>query len=641
MSSTLTPPWKISFNPLGQGPYLVEVKLADLMYSQYASSPPTPWASNTGFSLLHDILVYNPAAYDSLGNIAYEVATAPDYYSVNLPTRKKYGIFLIRPNYSPLAHSQTISYSLSGTSGLVSGSYTKYEDGASEELQEDAYFGENQAGIPNVYNYAASLQSSLDAADFFASSISAAQDGTGLANTCGLILTNPDNTLQASLPGSQLVPFTKVRINLGFTSLPNLVAWATGVDVTSPEGLALSQTPGFIDPTQNPALRDAVVWFRCAYFADYVEPDTFEQDLTQVDPVQHQNLIIGTGSYTKYQDSASDDTPAVEPYIPLTPPLNNLVPAPDPSDLSAAFPIPARTTPYPSAADNIPVGWYDPTDSTRDGLPSVPVEGNGYFSGRLFSPTIDEIFLTLKELISGRPTDPNTLPVTEDASGIYSFPASTTASKKTITDTRLPAENAYSLPSSKLGDPVNRTGSSFVNIPEGIFYYIGDRIKVVADAMTNITGAQIEDVAPFAALALKTSGFWAPRSKPYSLRELEALLMGVSYNLESVFNFLVANKASVGGVSGSNGSYPYGTLHQLHVGFNNSPAASDANSEWTAPSNTNIPEDYTNYGNELPQGGAQYAPATDHLREDVYLAADGTWRYLFDTVRVPVLTETY
>lgn len=617
------------------------IKLADLMYSQYASSPPTPWAQNTGFILPHDILVYNPASYDvASSNIAYKLATDPDYSS-NFSTRKKYGIFLTRPNYSPLAKFQTISYTLNGPSGPKTGSFKKYEDGASYELQEDSYFGGSQGNITNTYLYASSLQSSLDPTDYFASSISVAQDGTTQANTAGLILTSVDGTLQASLPGSQLVPFTQVRVNIGASDITSLVAWATGVDTTTTPGQDLAATADFLDPTANLALADAVIWLRCSYFADYVDPASFGQDQTPETQVQYENLIIGQGSYTKYEDTAPDDTAAEEPYLPKLPPLNNLVAAPDPTDLAAAFPVKARSAPYPSAADLIPVGWYDPTDSTRNGLPSVPDEGNGYFSGRLFSPTIDEIVLTLKELISGRPQDPSSLPVTEDVTGTYSFPASSTSSKKTLTDTRLPTENSYTLPSSKTGDPLNQGGTSFINTPEGVFYYVADRIKTVADAITTTTGVQIEDLVPVAAMTLQTSGFWAPRTKPLSLREIEAQLLGLMYNLESAFNFLAANKASVGGVTGSNSTYAYGTLHQLHVGFNNSPGASDANAKWASHSNTNIPEDYSNYGNELPQAGGQYAPATDHLREDVYLSADGTWRYLFDTVRVPVLTESY
>jgi len=619
VSSPLTPPWKFSFNPSGAGPFLVKVKLVDLMYSNAATL--TPYPTGTGFKLPHDILVYNPAIYSvSSGNLQY-LTTADSGYVANENDRRKYGIFLVKPKFNPSAKVTIVPFTLNG----IQGQYAVYESGASEELQEDDYFSQTQNSRPNLYNFFSSSQ--LAAGDYFASSASLAEDSSPLASTCSVILANPDNTLRASLPGSQLVPYTQMRLNLSSASIVDIVAWATDAST------ALAQAPGFLDPAQNPALAQAEIWIRCSFFADYVDPKSSAQDLAQGSNVQHKNLIVGQGDYVKYED-----TNVSTPYLPVTPPLSDMGPT---SGLVTdnAFPAPARSGAYPSLASNIPAGWFDPTDSTRNGMPAVPAEGNIYASGRLFSITIDEIVTTLKALISGRPADPTTLPTTQDTTGIYAFATAATASKQTPTDTRLPAERAISLAGGKLGDPLSRDGSVLINAPEGIFYYVNDRLKVIADKITTTAGVRIEDVAPVASKVLYTAGFWAPRATPLSLRELEAMLLGVAYNLETAFNFLALNKASVGPTDTS--AHPYGTLHQLHTAYDQSLDDSDPNSKWITTANTNFTVfTATTYGNNLPSS-APYDPAVDHLREDVYLAADGTWRYLFDTVRLPILTETY
>ena len=147
---------------------------------------------------------------------------------------------------------------------------------------------------------------------------------------------------------------------------------------------------------------------------------------------------------------------------------------------------------------------------------------------------------------------------------------------------------------------------------------------------------------------LQTSGDWGPRAQPYSLRELEAAVKNIQYNNELAVNFILANKVSTGNTG--NATYtgeanPQGTLYQLHIGYNpdldNAEGATPV-TKWADYTNCEVPMDgASSYGNELPGSTTAYNRLLNIPQQDVYLSAEGKWRYLFDHIRLPVLTETY
>ena len=54
-------------------------------------------------------------------------------------------------------------------------------------------------------------------------------------------------------------------------------------------------------------LKNTFVFIRAPFFADYVQPEVFKQDLTEQSEVKHKNIIIsGQGDFHRYSDSSSE-----------------------------------------------------------------------------------------------------------------------------------------------------------------------------------------------------------------------------------------------------------------------------------------------------------------------------------------------
>ena len=336
-------------------------------------------------------------------------------------------------------------------------------------------------------------------------------------------------------------------------------------------------------------------------------------------------------------------------------------------------------------ARRAPVGWFDPdVDSEASYLPPsaidhtvpLPPTGNFYTSGRIFSPTIDELWVYVKKMVDGRTNDDNT--AYEDPDPL-SGPRASIDTRTIGVDTRLPQEVNLALSVggvSKYGDPLTTTGtSSFVNESRGIQYAVNANLEYIANIITSET---LESYYPFtdysssgdwstrtASRALPgivlTSDHWAPRTNPYSLRELEAYIKNVEYNLELAFNFIAANKVSTGNTDDNDtltaNTNKQGTLYQVHVDYvsNLNSVEKEDSSRWkidhtntVLPTNESV-RDSTGailYGIDRTSPGYAnstntYNRLTDIPQEDVYMSAEGKWRYLFDHIRVPIINDLY
>lgn len=190
---------------------------------------------------------------------------------------------------------------------------------------------------------------------------------------------------------------------------------------------------------------------------------------------------------------------------------------------------------------------------------------------------------------------------------------------------------------------------------------------------------------------------WAPRaSAPLSLRELEAAILGNKYNILNNFLFLVNNFAVTGGL-GKEETEDYtdsdgkaktqiisgGSLYQLHRDYNYNTKApntffhengtgasvSDSSTGAVAGMDASFGDIANKVVDEaqlylldgktqkrtttlkvskMPLLAVNYGRSTLVSKEqggytgaDVYLAADGTWRYIAEHVRVPILRERY
>ena len=186
--------------------------------------------------------------------------------------------------------------------------------------------------------------------------------------------------------------------------------------------------------------------------------------------------------------------------------------------------------------------------------------------------------------------------------------------------------------------------------------------------------------------ASKAGGEYGPRaSAPLSLRELEAAILGNKYNIEN--NFVFASKTYA--VTGKFGKVEKdddenivsgGSLYQMHRDYNATAekpntyfelggkrddksgydiTAGDLNGKKEV--NTEVPGDIPVYildkdlkrteetnTSQLPIMASNYGKS-DLLYEeqgkytgaDVYMAADGTWRYIAEHIRLPILRSRY
>jgi len=602
-------PWKISFNPTGNGPYAVKVKLYDLLFD---SSGVLRYNSGNGLNLPHDIILFDPAAYSTTGGGTIDPTALSD-------TRKAHGIWLSKVTYDARANATFVpndAYALmpAGDPNYNRRGYYIYSSEAALAPLETDY-----STLANKTYYDTSLASTAFTDKYtdpatgveytmcYASSCTAAVLGLPAAISSAIILSSPDLALQSTIPGSSLQPYTKMylRGDLSNSEIVSILQFFTSYGINS-DGTPISSTlypiSTLLDVAKNPHLLDVEVWVRCSYFADYIIPDSFGQNLTESSPVAHENLILGQGDFARF---TRDDTAIDSPYIPITIPRNDILQISQVAN-AAAFPIPPVKGTYASATttSNTPAGWanYDllvqsGTVTVPAGLIAVPQAGNAYVSGRIFSPTIDELWIYIKKLVDGQGTNGAT---------------------------SIPAEPALTL-SGGVGDPISADGSTFVAKPASITYSVDTALQNTANGIINIAGNNYTFFVP-------TSNP-TPRANPYSLREIESLIDNLQYNLRTVMNFYAANAAKTGNINTT-----IGTLYQLHKSYS---PFSPATWQWTVANTYKATETDATHGGTLPTSSGGYDRTKDFTAGDTYLSADGQWHYLFDHVRVPVLVETY
>jgi hypothetical protein len=584
-------PWKISFNTAGNGPFAVRMKLADLLFDQTTN----PWAPLTvGVHLPHDIILFDPAIYSSSGGTLDS--------SASREARQSRAFYLTKVTYDARANAIWIA-----NAAYKDGGYFIYpQESALPILETDytlhsnkTYYNTDIANPTDRLNpNDPSTDESTNPLMTYQSSCSVAIADTSAAASSFLILSAPDRALQATIPGSSVVPYARMRFQTDVVGIPEVIDILTfftefGIN---PDGTAkINPATGdpynalqLIDPAINTRLQTMEIWIRCSFFADYIVPETFNQDLAQTSQVAHKNLVVGLGDYRRYTREAP--TAETKPYLPATPPRNDLLQVP--TAAAAPFPIPSYSGTYDSAGTGhrAPLGWYDPDypDETNPAnkLVAIPEEGNAYVSGRIFSPTIDELWTYIKKMVDGQGTG---------------------------AVTSIPPEPVIALTGGD-GDPLTADGSIFVVAPTSFTFALDAVIKSTLDSILGGLETYVN-----------TTGM-EPRANPYSLRETECNIRNVQYNLRAIVGYIAENLVHSG-----NTSPVQGTLFQLHKDFDPKHATNTlwVNKGTAAPSSL------------LPTSPAGYDSLADFSAEDVYMGADGQWHHLFDQVRVPIIDETY
>lgn len=167
---------------------------------------------------------------------------------------------------------------------------------------------------------------------------------------------------------------------------------------------------------------------------------------------------------------------------------------------------------------------------------------------------------------------------------------------------------------------------------------------------------------------------WAPRVDPLTLRELEARTLGNKHSIVTNFRYITTNFVTVGQLGKTDEETGIGgTLYQLHTDYNYKPDAPNTfyklHGDETSENGADVV--YSDYDALTPEEKALEdnfkstgkQPATDsHLvkyvahygkssvftenqeefhSSEVYLSAEGKWRYLREHTRIPVLRSRY
>lgn len=354
----------------------------------------------------------------------------------------------------------------------------------------------------------------------------------------------------------------------------------------------------------------------------------------------------------------------------------------------------------------------------------VPKDGNLYVDGRIIGPTIDEIWIMLKKLTGGRLSDVNSTDRAEaldmgipKGDGYYENDTDTTMTEVPDSEFNFKYSDEGA---SKYGDPIDfqytptsdtaninlfdqkLSVTKFVNQNNKITYPVYSSLKLLsddivahvddgkatvlnADADGKLTDRRITNFTAWKDVKTKAeldangdknvvsdnesieAGYWAPRKVPYSLRELEAMIMGNKYNIITQARFVKENFAVTGGLGKRSGEDPdnmsnfaSGSLYQLHknynfdvanpntfynyegtlTGFNgdNVPVGAQAevdDEDWRSPEQKAA--GHIRYVENYGTSKALSEDQEKYSSSDVYLSAFGDWRYVSDHNRIPIL----
>lgn len=361
-----------------------------------------------------------------------------------------------------------------------------------------------------------------------------------------------------------------------------------------------------------------------------------------------------------------------------------------------------------------PFTYYDPESRELETyyeelgkLPSlIGRDGNLTTDGRIMSPTIDELWYIIYKTILGHSNESTTY---------ISLPSSSNYGDKDTSLAEAVKEYKWSNDDGKTykGSPLsfifntnddgNVNGVSvdeWVSNPDEHYINVHSKIQSVSSDLTSFFDAQNEDVAGSRSIfktgddialgdaATHSKEFayagreYGPRNVPLSLRELEAAIMGIKYNVDNNFVF----EAKTYTTSGKFGKVEKdeegviiagGSLYQMHRDYNadiknpntvfkmGADNTGDAGRDATFGDLNNLKEVHAsgieiylldnknkrtnkkktsgmpllveNYGKSvtLDEEQGHYTGA------DVYMAADGTWRYKAEHMRLPILRSRY
>jgi hypothetical protein len=211
----------------------------------------------------------------------------------------------------------------------------------------------------------------------------------------------------------------------------------------------------------------------------------------------------------------------------------------------------------------------------------------------------------------------------------------------------------------------NRSIRNFTaKVMRGVNARIGDPAR--PGEWNNVTGqgGEIDDITvsvldPITNTPVNISDEWRVREKPFSLRELEIFVKGLKFNLETLAEYIIQNFATTSimarhdQVMGKSGA-----LYQFHaefIGDVNAPNTiytddpsipSPRSPEFTEDTNNLIrrsalTESTVAINSSSLDGYSKHKSGNAYDVQDVYLSAEGKWRYIWDCVKLPITVSDW
>jgi hypothetical protein len=449
-----------------------------------------------------------------------------------------------------------------------------------------------------------------------------------------------------------------------------------------------------INPILNYLLKHCYVWLKCAFYADYVDYRDFNQSLNEKSQVIHNNMILGKGNYKRYEElyseggiSPIDLAKNTRPYFPTTTPIKdklkeslltydeysgnktqlelieNIISnsaAPE-SKIGSLLTEPFEDSGDPSnppKSPNFTTGvireepppiWFD-TESRKaaSDYSDIPIlmgkDGNLITSGRLLSPTIDELWHTIKEMIAGKKSDSSDNS-TDDFGG---YPKNINSNSTIPLDTRLKIPNhkfKNQNGTEKIGDPteinIETEGNnliyrvkSWVNNPDRIIYNVIAELQSVSNDICGV-GPNLENIVNRIE-SLPKPNEYLPMATIPSLRELEGILKGLRWNLAYYIKFMFYNAVYIGSNGKSNTdntafNKSSGTTYLLHK---NKKANTETVYDERINRNIAVP-----YGEGLGKiTGDMFGNNTQDIIPPwtVFMSAAGTWQSVSQAINIRI-----
>lgn len=362
-----------------------------------------------------------------------------------------------------------------------------------------------------------------------------------------------------------------------------------------------------------------------------------------------------------------------------------------------------------------PFTFYDPESREEaeyyNELGKLPTligrDGNLTTDGRIMSPTIDELWYIIYKTILGHSNEGSDFVSFPQSNNYGSGDTSLFEATKEYKWTDDEAGNVKGSPLSFLFKTNDKGEVNGINVDEWVanpdehFINVHSQIQRISTDITKFFDAQNPDDAKSRdifntgdEIALGDAQThtkdtitakdreYGPRSVPLSLRELEAAIMGIKYNVDN--NFIFDSKTyAVTGMFGKiekddNGTIiAGGSLYQMHRDYNANVTSPNTvfkigadntgdngrdatfgdlnnqkeyhkdhtkvylldkkNKRTKNEKTSGMPLLVENYGKSVSLASEQ----GEYTGSDVYMAADGTWRYKAEHMRTPILRSRY